>query len=61
MDDEGQIRDIAGQFFHRIGYTVEFARDGAEAIEPFTKIVSSRCVDETTVHEYESTALRGSL
>lgn len=37
MDDEEQIRDTAGEFLHHIGYSVEFARDGAEAIELFKK------------------------
>jgi len=33
MDDEEIVRDVAGSVLTRIGYEVEFARDGAEAIE----------------------------
>ena len=41
MDDEEQIRDMAGQFLRHIGYNVEFARDGAEAIALFKKGASA--------------------
>ncbi len=37
MDDEEQVRDIAGQILQHIGYAVEFAKDGSEAIELFKK------------------------
>ncbi len=35
MDDEEQVRDMAGHILKHIGYEVEFARDGAEAIALF--------------------------
>ena len=35
MDDEEMIRDIVGEMVKRLGYEVEFARDGAETIELF--------------------------
>ena len=41
MDDEEQVRDMAGQILKHIGYEVEFARDGAEAIALFKKEFSS--------------------
>jgi PAS domain S-box-containing protein len=37
MDDEPQVRDIAGQILKHMGYSVEFARDGIEAIDLFKK------------------------
>lgn len=37
MDDEGEIRDMAGKLLEHLGYSVEFACDGAEAIELFKK------------------------
>ncbi len=41
MDDEEQVRDLAGQILEHLGYNVEFARDGAEAIELFRNGVAS--------------------
>jgi len=41
MDDEEQVRDVAGQILEHLGYDVEFARDGAEAIELFRNGVAS--------------------
>jgi PAS domain S-box-containing protein len=32
MDDEEMIRDVAGKILSRLGYEVNFARDGAEAL-----------------------------
>jgi CheY-like chemotaxis protein len=32
MDDEEMIRDVAGKILNRLGYEVNFARDGAEAL-----------------------------
>jgi PAS domain S-box-containing protein len=32
MDDEDSVRDIAGEILSFIGYTVQFARDGEEAV-----------------------------
>jgi len=37
MDDEEMVRNTAGEMLRRIGYTVEFARDGAQAIEVYVK------------------------
>ncbi len=37
MDDEKSVREIAGEMLVHLGYTVEFASDGAEAIEKYTK------------------------
>lgn len=49
MDDEDSVRDIAGEILSFIGYTVQFARDGEEAIalyrqametsEPFSAVI----------------------
>ncbi len=33
MDDEEIIRDVAGEILRHMGYSVEFAKDGVEAIE----------------------------
>lgn len=41
MDDEEQVRDVAGQILEHLGYDVEFARDGAEAIELFRNGIAS--------------------
>ncbi len=41
MDDEEQVREMAGQILKHMGYEVEFARDGAEAIALFKKESSS--------------------
>jgi len=41
MDDEEQVRDMAGHILKHIGYEVEFARDGAEAIALFKSRFSS--------------------
>ncbi len=37
MDDEDSVRDVAGEMLKSIGYEVEFARDGDEAIELYKK------------------------
>lgn len=37
MDDEQDVRDIAGEMLNYIGYKVEFAVDGVEAIELYKK------------------------
>lgn len=49
MDDEDSVRDIAGEILSFIGYTVQFARDGEEAValyrqaleasEPFSAVI----------------------
>ena len=41
MDDEALIRDIAGKLLSRIGYDVEFAKDGAEAVKRYQKAMES--------------------
>jgi CheY-like chemotaxis protein len=33
MDDELVVRDIFGEILNHLGYGVEFAKDGCEAIE----------------------------
>ena len=33
MDDEDSVREVNGKFLKRLGYKVEFARNGFEAIE----------------------------
>ncbi len=37
MDDEKMIRDVTGHILKRLGYEVEFACDGAQAIELYQK------------------------
>jgi len=37
MDDEDIIRDVTGQILRHLGYKVEFARDGAEAVKLYRK------------------------
>jgi PAS domain S-box-containing protein len=37
MDDEDMIRDAIGEMLNRIGYEVEYARDGREAIEKYNR------------------------
>ncbi|MGE5445899.1 MAG: PAS domain S-box protein, partial [Ignavibacteriales bacterium] len=41
MDDEEMIRGVAGGILNRIGYEVEFARDGKEAIELYKEAIES--------------------
>ncbi|HEX8947986.1 MAG TPA: ATP-binding protein [Dissulfurispiraceae bacterium] len=41
MDDEDMIRDVAGCMLQHMGYSVEFAKDGAEAIRTYEKASSS--------------------
>ncbi|MGD1076111.1 MAG: PAS domain S-box protein, partial [Thermodesulfovibrionales bacterium] len=41
MDDEEMVRNTAGEMLRRIGYTVEFARDGAQLIEVYVKALVS--------------------
>lgn len=35
MDDEKPVREIAGEMLTHLGYTVEYASDGKEAIEKY--------------------------
>ncbi|MGA7878897.1 MAG: ATP-binding protein, partial [Desulfoferrobacter sp.] len=37
MDDEETLRNMVGQMLNRLGHDVEFAKDGAEAIELFCR------------------------
>jgi len=41
MDDEPAVREIAGNMLQFLGYEVEFAREGAEAIELYKKAKKS--------------------
>jgi CheY-like chemotaxis protein len=41
MDDEAIVRDVAGQMLTHLGYEVEFAQDGAEAIDLYSKAKES--------------------
>jgi len=41
MDDEEQVREVAGQILGHMGYDVDFARDGVEAIELFRREAQS--------------------
>jgi CheY-like chemotaxis protein len=42
MDDEGMVRKIAGALLRHIGYEVEVARDGEEAIDLFRQAKASQ-------------------
>jgi CheY-like chemotaxis protein len=41
MDDEAIVRDVTGQILKNLGYDVEFAGDGSEAIELYQKAKES--------------------
>jgi PAS domain S-box-containing protein len=41
MDDEPMVRDVAGAILKRYGYTVEFARDGNEAMALYQQAAAS--------------------
>jgi CheY-like chemotaxis protein len=41
MDDEGIIREVAGEMLRQVGYEVEYARDGNEAIELYIRAKQS--------------------
>jgi len=41
MDDEEMVRNMIGQMLNRLGYKVEFSKDGAEAIESYRKAIKS--------------------
>lgn len=45
MDDEEIVRQIAGDILKEMGYEVEFARDGAEAVRLYRNSMSSRPFD----------------
>ena len=42
MDDENALRDVAGEMLSHMGYDVEFARDGAEAIKMYSEAITSK-------------------
>ncbi|MBI3600175.1 MAG: response regulator [Nitrospinae bacterium] len=42
MDDEEVVRDVAGKMLERIGYEVDFAKDGIEAIELYKKAMETK-------------------
>lgn len=41
MDDEAMIRKLAGELLTYLGYTVDFALDGSEAVERYKKALDS--------------------
>ena len=41
MDDEEIIREVAGEMLKHFGYEVEFAKDGAEAVEKYDNAMKS--------------------
>jgi two-component system, cell cycle sensor histidine kinase and response regulator CckA len=41
MDDEEIVREVMGKMLHRLGYEVEFAADGAEAIIRYSEAMAS--------------------
>ena len=41
MDDDDIVRDVAGKMLTKLGYEVDFARDGSEAIELYKKSKNS--------------------
>ncbi len=42
MDDEMMIRELAGEILEYLGYTVEFAGDGAEAVAAYREALDSQ-------------------
>jgi len=42
MDDEMMIRELAGEILKHLGYTVEFAKDGAEAVAAYRMALNSQ-------------------
>ncbi len=42
MDDEMMIRELAGEILKHLGYTVEFAKDGAEAVVSYRTALNSQ-------------------
>jgi CheY-like chemotaxis protein len=41
MDDEAMTRNLAGELLNYLGYTVDFALDGTEAIKRYKKALAS--------------------
>jgi len=42
MDDEAMIREVAGEMLNLIGYDVEFARDGEEALKCYQAALADK-------------------
>ena len=42
MDDEETVRNLAGEMLRHVGYEVEFARDGNEAVRTYKSAMDSR-------------------
>ncbi len=42
MDDDELIRQAAGEMLRRLGYEVEFAQDGAEALEKYRQAIAEK-------------------
>lgn len=42
MDDENALRDVAGEMLGHMGYDVEFAHDGIEAIKMYSEATTSK-------------------
>ena len=49
MDDDELVRRAAERMLERLGYEVELARDGAEAVELFARAVSAAHPFETVI------------
>ncbi|MCJ7600645.1 MAG: response regulator [Desulfobulbaceae bacterium] len=49
MDDEEMVRDVAGTMLEHIGYVVEFARNGAEAIASYKQAKESHAPFATVI------------
>jgi len=41
MDDDGMLREMAGEMLEMLGYEAEFAENGAEAVEMYKKAIES--------------------
>ena len=49
MDDEASVRNVAGQILEHLGYEVEYAGDGNEAIETYKKAQASGKVFDAVI------------
>lgn len=49
MDDEASVRNVAGQILEHLGYEVEYAGDGNEAIEAYKKANASGKVFDAVI------------
>ncbi|OQW96952.1 MAG: hypothetical protein BWK74_07370 [Desulfobacteraceae bacterium A6] len=41
MDDDGLLREMAGEMLEMLGYEAEFAENGAETVEMYKKAIES--------------------